>query len=144
MISGSRFPASSPTVQQIQGRGLRAPRPPRVVPYTRVTRSALLAALCLAAAQGFSQAPPSRIILGGRAVVLVANAVYAFPSARDRVIAVGGADQGLGAFLGVLDPGFPAKPVLDRNASAEVYAAHRPDLAIFKSSLRRGVGGAVE
>jgi len=107
--------------------------------------AALAAALALLGANPvFSQTPPGRIIMGGRAAVLVADAVYAFPSARSRVIAVGGTDQGLGTFLQELDPAFPSKPTLDRNAAAEVYAAYRPDLAIFKSALKRGVGGALE
>ncbi len=91
----------------------------------------------------FSQAP-GRVLLGGRAVTLVADAVYAFPSALSRIVAVGGTDQGLGTFLQTLDPSFPDKPVLDRNAPAEVYASYKPDLVIFKNSLRKGVGGAVE
>lgn len=108
-------------------------------------RSFLAAALILiGSAAVVAQVPPSRIIMGGRAVVLVADAVYAFPSVRPRVIAVGGTDQGLGTFLQELDPAFPGKPVLDRSASAEVYASYRPDLAIFKSALKRGVGGALE
>lgn len=109
------------------------------------TRSVLVAALVLiGTAPAFSQVPPARIIMGGRAAVLVADAVYAFPSARSRVITVGGGDQGLGIFLQELDPSYPSKPVLDRNAAAEVYAAYRPDLAILKSALKRGVGGALE
>lgn len=104
---------------------------------------ALLAAV-FAVAPAQSQARPERIILGGRAVTLVADAVYAFPSARPRVIAVGGTDQGLGTFLQALDPDFPSKPALDRSASAEVYAAYKPDLAILKSSLRTGVGRSLE
>ena len=97
-----------------------------------------------AVVQVTAQVPSTRIILGGRAVTLVADAVYAFSSARSRVIAVGGTDQGLGTFLKEIDPAFPSKPTLDRNAAAEVYAAYKPDLAIFKSALKRGVGGALE
>ncbi len=108
-------------------------------------RSVLAAALVLfGAASAFSQVTPGKIIMGGRAAVLVADAVYAFPSARSRIITVGGGDQGLGTFLQELDPSYPSKPVLDRNAAAEVYASYRPDLAIFKGSLKRGVGGALE
>lgn len=109
------------------------------------SRSVLIAALVLVcSAAAVAQVPPARIIMGGRAAVLVADAVYAFPSARSRVITVGGGDQGLGTFLQELDPSYPSKPVLDRNAAAEVYAAYKPDLAIFKSALKRGVGGALE
>jgi len=113
--------------------------------YRSISRWSLaLAAALVVIIPVYSQPKPGRVILGGRAVTLVADAVYAFPSARSRVLAVGGTDQGLGTFLQELDPGFPAKPVLDRNAAAEVYASYKPDLAIFKSSLRKGVGGALE
>ena len=45
------------------------------------SRSVLVAALVLiGAASAHSQVPPARIIMGGRAAVLVADAVYAFPS----------------------------------------------------------------
>lgn len=104
---------------------------------------AFLAAMVISA-QAQSQAQPRSIIMGGRAVTLVADAVYAFPSARSRIVAVGGTDQGLGTFLQILDPDFPSKPALDRSASAEVYAAYKPDLAILKSSLRKGVGASLE
>lgn len=87
---------------------------------------------------------PARIVMGGRAVGLVANAVYAFPSARNRVIAVGGTDQGLGTFLEAIAPGFNQKPELDRNAGAEHYAALRPDLAIFKTAMKARVGAGLD
>ena len=108
--------------------------------------SALFAALFLLASAlpATAQGAPARILIGGRAVALVADAVYAFPSVRSRVIAVGGTDQGLGVFLTELDSSFPSKPLMDRNASAEVYASYRPDLVIFKGSLRKGVGGDLE
>jgi iron complex transport system substrate-binding protein len=83
-----------------------------------------------------SAAVPARIALGGKAVVLVAGAAYMFPQARERVIAIGQADQGLGVFLRAVDPGYDAKAHPDKAAGAEVYAALKPDLCIFKSSMR--------
>ncbi|MBP7095336.1 MAG: hypothetical protein KBC36_04510, partial [Spirochaetia bacterium] len=61
-----------------------------------------------------AQAAPSRIVVAGRASIMVADALYAFPSARARTVAVAGADQGLGYFLGALDPAWAALPPLDR------------------------------
>jgi iron complex transport system substrate-binding protein len=112
-------------------------------------RSAFAFAFCVsslfaAVAQSGVPAAPARVVLGGRAVVMVADAVYAFSSAPDRVLAVAGTDQGLGTFLGAVDPAFPKKPALDRTAGAESYAALKPDLVILKSAMRGSLGRALE
>ena len=99
--------------------------------------------LFAAAAASWAQTP-ARIVMGGRAVVMVADAVYAFPSARSLVVAVGGTDQGLGTFLEAVAPGFLAKPPLDRQAGAEAYAALKPDLVILKSGMRGALGAGFE
>ncbi|TFG82970.1 MAG: hypothetical protein E4H20_06565, partial [Spirochaetales bacterium] len=83
---------------------------------------------------------PVRVILGGRAVVMVADVVFAFPAARGSVVSVAGTDQGLGSFLEVVDTGFLDKPALDKSAGAEAYAALRPDLVIVKSSMKASLG----
>lgn len=87
---------------------------------------------------------PSRIVMGGKAVVLVADIVYAFPSVYGRVAGVGTADQGLGAFLPMVDPGFATLPPLDRQAGPEAIAALRPDLVILKSALRKSLGAGLQ
>jgi iron complex transport system substrate-binding protein len=99
------------------------------------------------AAAAFSpsaSALPRRIVLGGKAVAMVADAAYLFPQAAERVVAVGGADQGLGVFLSAVDANFADKPVLDRAAGAEAYAALKPDLAIFKSSMKKSLGPSLD
>lgn len=101
--------------------------------------AALVAVVSLAAAQS-----PGRVVMGGKAVTMVADVVYAFPAARPWVVAVGGTDQGLGVFLSTVDPGFSALPPFDRQAGVEVYASYRPDLVILKSSLRSGLGAGLE
>jgi iron complex transport system substrate-binding protein len=97
--------------------------------------AALVAVLGVVSAQ-----TPTRIVMGGRAVVMVADAVYAFPGARSGVIAVGGADQGLGTFLRVVDPGYKDAPTLPRQAGAEVYASLQPDLVILKTPMKAQLG----
>jgi iron complex transport system substrate-binding protein len=82
--------------------------------------------------------------MGGRAVVIVADAVYAFPTARARITAVGGTDQGLGTFLKIVDPGFRETPSLQRQSGAEVYAALRPDLVILKAPMKAQVGPGLD
>jgi iron complex transport system substrate-binding protein len=90
-----------------------------------------------AAAPSYAQ---NAVVLGGRAVVMVADAVYAFPSAPSRVIAVAGTDQGLGTFLSAVDPAFSKKPTLDRTAGAESFAALKPDLVVLKSAMKGSLG----
>lgn len=100
--------------------------------------------LCIAVA-GLAGAPlPSRIALGGKAVVMVADAAYLFPQAPERVVAVAGADQGLGVFLSAIDPGYAAKPVLDRAAGAEAYATLRPDLVVLKRAMKKNLGPSLD
>lgn len=111
----------------------------------------LYAFLCLGFALGAgmlqaqTSAPvPARVVLGARAVVMVADAVFAFPGARAAVYAVAGTDQGLGSFLEAVSPGFLALPGLDRKAGAEAYAALKPDLIILKGALRATLGVQLE
>lgn len=101
--------------------------------------AALFAAVFSAAAQ-----VPGRVVMGGKAVTMVADVVYAFPTARSRVVAVGGTDQGLGVFLSTVDPGFSGLPSFDRQAGVEVYASYRPDIVILKSSLKASLGSGLE
>ncbi|MBU0956621.1 MAG: ABC transporter substrate-binding protein [Spirochaetes bacterium] len=115
--------------------------------YSKFAAALLLLALCSTVVSAQNAAPqtaPSRIVMGGRAVVMVADALYAFPSARERVVAVGIADQGLGAFLNAVAPGFNQKPGLDRAAGAEEYAALNPDLVILKSAMKARLGGDLD
>jgi iron complex transport system substrate-binding protein len=101
-------------------------------------------ALSLIAGAALAVHAQNAVVLGGRAVVMVADAVYAFSSAPDRVVAVAGTDQGLGTFLGAVDPAFSRKPALDRTAGAESYAALKPDLVILKSAMKGSLGKGLE
>ena len=101
-------------------------------------------ALFLLAGAALALHAQNAVVLGGRAVVMVADAVYSFSSAPDRVVAVAGTDQGLGTFLGAVDPAFSRKPALDRTATAESYAALKPDLVILKSAMKGSLGKGLE
>lgn len=87
---------------------------------------------------------PSRIVMGGKAIALVADAVFAFPGARPRIAAVAEADQGFGAFLASVYPRVAGLPPFDRLAGAEAYLAFNPDLVIMKNSLKTGIGAKLE
>lgn len=106
---------------------------------TVIFLAALAAAFSVLGAQ-----VPQRIVMGGRAVVMVADAVYAFPEARSRVLAVGGTDQGLGTFLKLVDPAFKETPALQRQSGVEAYASFRPDLVIAKTPMRSQIGAGLD
>lgn len=103
----------------------------------------LFVCLCMALLL-WGDTKPQTIVLGGRAVSMVADVVYAFPELRNKVIAIAATDQGFGTFLELVSPGFISKPQPDRNASAETYAAYKPDLYIFKSTMRSSLGKGLE
>lgn len=91
-----------------------------------------------------SPSAQNRLVLGGRAVIMVADAVYLFPGAGEKVLAIAGADQGLGSFLSAIDPGYGKKPVLDRSAGVETYAALKPDRIILKSAMKKNLGAGLD
>lgn len=85
-------------------------------------------------------AVPGRIVVAGRAVVSIINALYAFPDAGRRVIGVGVTDQGLGDFFPFLDPSSADKARFPNDAGVERIAALRPDLVILKTYMREQLG----
>jgi iron complex transport system substrate-binding protein len=87
---------------------------------------------------------PSRIALAGRATIMLVDALYLFPEAGERVVAVGRTNQGIGDFFPVLDDDPEAKRRLGRSAGAEEILAANPDLVIMKSQMRSSLGNALE
>lgn len=88
--------------------------------------------------------PPSRIVLAGKALFMIADAVYLFPQASSRIVALGKTGQGSSNFIALIDPQFEAKVTLQQDAGAEQIAAVNPDLVIMKSSQASSLGKSVE
>ena len=92
------------------------------------------------------RALPQRIVVAGRANVLVADALYAFPEAPERVVAL--VDQGQTSsaadFLRLLDPDLDAKLTLGVDAGPEQIAAQQPDLVVMKQFMAEKLGKSVE
>ena len=90
--------------------------------------------------------PPQRIVIAGRANVLLADALYIFPEAARQVVGLvnQGQNSAAAGFLRLLDPALDAKMVLARDASAEQIAALHPDLVVMKSFLAAKLGKNVE
>ncbi len=87
---------------------------------------------------------PGRILLAGRATLLIVDAVYMFPDARGRVLGVGATDQGLGDFFPFLDRQAAGKTRFDNSAGPEQLAALAPDLVILKSYMKERLGDRLE
>jgi iron complex transport system substrate-binding protein len=89
-------------------------------------------------------AAPRRIVITGKALVMIADAAYTFPEAFDRIIGIGNAGQGSSNFISLIDPNYAQKAVLENNAGAEQIAVLQPDLVILKSYLAESVGAPIE
>jgi iron complex transport system substrate-binding protein len=71
---------------------------------------------------------------------MVADAVYLFPEASSRVVALGNTVQNALSFIPVIDPAYGSKTILDASAGAEQIAAARPDVVLLKSSNATTLG----
>ncbi len=87
---------------------------------------------------------PQRIVLAGKALFMVADAIYLFPEAGENIAALGSTGQGSGNFIPMIDPTFSGKISLDSSAGPEQIAAARPDCVIIKSSNAEKLGTPLE
>ena len=90
------------------------------------------------------QSPPERIVVTGKALIMVLDALYTFPEAPSRIAAIGSAAQGSTNFISLIDPDFQKKAILQQDAGAEQIAAVNPDLVILKSIVAETTGKALE
>lgn len=83
---------------------------------------------------------PQRIVIAGKATLITANTFYLFEEARDKVVAIGKTDQGLGNFLPYLDADFSDITELPHEVGPEQIIARRPDLVIVKDFMYKRLG----
>ncbi len=88
-------------------------------------------------------APPQRIVVAGKATIMIMDALYLFPEGPQRLAAVGFTGQG-GDFLPIVDPNAASKATLGADAGPEQIAAAGPDLVILKGYLREKLGAPIE
>jgi iron complex transport system substrate-binding protein len=89
-------------------------------------------------------APPQRITVAGRATFMIVDALYLFPEAAGRLVAVESLNQSAASFIPVLDPRFGDVAILGRNAGAEQIAATDPDVVILKTAMAADLGPTLE
>ena len=88
---------------------------------------------------------PERIVIVGKALFMVADAVYTFPEAGDKIAAMGSTSQSQGNFIPLIDPNAAAKTTLTGDSvGPEQIAAANPDLVIMKSSNQEKLGAPLE
>ena len=78
---------------------------------------------------------PQRIVIAGKAIPMVQDAVYLFPESGEKIVALENRNQSAFAFLPVVDDAIPEIATLDFNAGPEQIAAYHPDLVLMKSYL---------
>ena len=88
---------------------------------------------------------PERIAIAGKALFMVADALYAFPEAKDRIAAMGSTSQSNGDFITMIDDNAAAKITLaDDSVGPEQIAAANPDCVILKTSNAEKLGTPLE
>jgi len=75
---------------------------------------------------------------------MIADAIYTFPEASQRIVAIGSTKQGTGDFIPLLDSAYGEKTILESDAGAEQIAVVQPDLVILKSSMAETLGATLD
>ena len=91
----------------------------------------------------FDQAP-RKIALVGKAVIMVADGVYLFPQAEEKITAISEMNQSAYNFISMIDPNFSQKGLLAKNVGPEQIAAVQPDAVIMKSTNVDKLGKPLE
>jgi iron complex transport system substrate-binding protein len=133
------------TVQATPAAVPATPVPPTALPATAVpTVSSFTVTDALGRTVTFAN-PPERIVLIGKALFMIADAIYTFPDAMNKVVALGSTAQGSGDFVSMIDPNAKTKETLSASSvGPEQIAATNPDLVIMKSSNQQTLGDPLD
>ena len=88
--------------------------------------------------------PPQRIVIAGRASSLLANALYLFPEASQRIVGIENRSQAASPILPVIDANASDKIFFEKNAGPEQIAPAHPDVVILKSYMAESLGEPLE
>lgn len=88
--------------------------------------------------------PPQRVVIAGRASSLLANALYLFPEASQRIVGIENRSQSASPILPVIDPDSSDKIFFEKNAGPEQIAPTQPDVVILKSYMAESLGEPLE
>lgn len=87
---------------------------------------------------------PQKIVLVGKALFMVADAIYMFPEAGKNISALGSTEQGSGNFVPMIDATYSEKISVPSDAGTEEIAATQPDCVIMKSMNAEKIGTPLE
>jgi iron complex transport system substrate-binding protein len=87
---------------------------------------------------------PERVVIAGKATIMVQDAVYLFDEADQRLVGIENRKQSLYTFIPLVDPLLDDKGVLEMNAGPEQMAALQPDLVILKNYMAEKLGAPLE
>jgi iron complex transport system substrate-binding protein len=85
-----------------------------------------------------------RIVQAGPSAFLVEDALYLFPEAKERVVAMADGNQGSGFFIGDIDTNIKNKKVISRRAGTEEILSLKPDIVVMKNFLKSKMGEPLE
>lgn len=87
---------------------------------------------------------PERVVLAGKATIMVQDAVYLFDEAHERLVGIENRNQSLYSFIPLIDPALDDKSILEKNAGAEQIAALQPELVLLKNYMTEQLGTPLE
>ncbi len=88
---------------------------------------------------------PQHIVLAGKSFTSIANALYLFPEAAQRIVAMPDMSQGQSGFTALVDPGLRDKAKLSGSeVGPEQIAPVKPDVVVLKSSMADKLGKSLE
>ncbi|MGC9467153.1 MAG: ABC transporter substrate-binding protein [Anaerolineae bacterium] len=89
-------------------------------------------------------APPERMVISGKSNFMINDAIYLYPEALDRVVALTKARQTTTPFLSLLDSDYDDKVRFALESTAEEIATADPDVVFLKRFMRESVGNGLE
>ena len=88
---------------------------------------------------------PKRVLVVGKSLFTIADALYTFPEAATRIIALGDMGQATKTdWFPLLDAKYSDKLLLASDASVEQIAAMKPQVVLMKSYLAESLGKSIE
>jgi iron complex transport system substrate-binding protein len=89
-------------------------------------------------------APPQRLVVAGKSNLTVAETLYLFPEAKERLVGLVVGKQPIGDFLSLVDPTWDQKTHLAADAGPEQIAPLNPDVVLLRSFTADTLGRALE
>jgi iron complex transport system substrate-binding protein len=89
-------------------------------------------------------APPQRIVVAGKSSLTIAETLYLFPEAQERLVGLVVGKQPIGDFVSLVDPTWDQKTYLAPDAGPEQIAPLNPKVVLLRSFAADTLGRALE